>query len=334
MKKKIVCFGVRDYEIPTFEKLAKEYDYELVLRPEYLSDSIIDLAVGFEVVMVRANCIISKENYLMLKEKGLKYYITRTAGYGHINLEACREYGIEAAYVPGYSPNAISELAVALTMSLLRNVQYTCDKSDTLDFKVTDKMFSKEIRSCTVGIIGCGRIGSTSAKLFAGLGAKVIANDNHPNNPQPYFEYVDFEKLLKESDVVLLHAAYAAGKNDDLIGEKEIAMMKDGAILINTARGELVDEIAVAKAVESGKLAGYGTDVIKNEKAIFNHVFNSLDEVPSPAFRELLKLYPKVIITPHVASATEGALRDMVEISLQNMDEYLTTGKCKNSLIK
>lgn len=334
MKKKIVCFGVRDYEVPTFNKLAKEYDYELVLRPEYLSDSIIDLALGYEVVMVRGNCAISKENYKLLAEKGCKYYLTRTAGYNHVNIEACKENGIECAFVPGYSPNAISELAVALTMSLLRNTQYSADKSKNLDFKVTDQMFSKEIRSCKVGIIGCGRIGSTTAKLCAGLGAKVLAFDNYPNFPQPYFEYASFETVLKECDVILLHAAYVAGKNDNMIGEKEISLMKDGVILVNTARGELVDEDAVLKGLKSGKIAGYGADVIKNEKAIFNHSFSSVDEIPSPTIREFVNLYPKVLITPHVASATVGALQDMVEVSLKNMDEYLETGKCKNSLIR
>lgn len=333
MKKKIVCFGVRDYEIPTFDQLGKKYDYDLVLRKEYLNDSCVELAKGFEVVMVRGNCAISKENYKYLKDNGLKYYLTRTAGYNHVDIQACKEYGIEAAFVPGYSPSAISELALSLTMSLLRNTQYSADKSSKLDFKVTDTMFSKEIRSSVVGIIGCGRIGLTTAKIFKGIGARVLGYDKFKKDTD-LVEYVSMDKLLKESDVVILHAAYIKGENDNLIGEKEIQSMKKGSILVNVARGELLDNAAALKGLKEGILAGLGLDVIANEKDLFNHSFKDISEIKDKNIAKLISLYPKVLITPHVASATLDALVDMVEVSLQNMDEYLTTNKCKNSLIK
>ena len=333
MKKKIVCFGVRDYEVPYFNELGKKYDYDLVLKKEYLNDSCVDLAKGFEVVMVRGNCAISKENYKYLKDNGLKYYLTRTAGFNHVDIEACKENNIEAAFVPGYSPSAISELALSLTMSLLRNTSYSSDKSAHLDFKVTDQMFSKEIRSCTVGIIGCGRIGLTTANIFKGIGAKVLGYDKFPKDTD-LVKYVSLEELLKESDVIIIHAAYFKGQNDNLISDKEIKLMKKGVVLVNVARGELLDTDAALKGIKEGIISGLGLDVIKNEKDIFNHSFNDIKEIKDKTLQELISLYPKVLITPHVASATVDALIDMIEISLQNMDEYLTTNKCKNSLIK
>jgi D-lactate dehydrogenase len=334
-KGKIVCFGVRDYEIPTFEALGKKYDYELVLRPEYLNDNCIELADGFETVMVRGNCVISPENYKRLKDKGLKYYVTRTAGYDHVNLVVCKELGIKSAFVPGYSPNAISELALTCAMTLLRHVQYDGDKSAlSLDFKVTDTMFSKEIRQCTVGIIGCGRIGRTTASLFHGLGAKVIGYDKFPGQDSEMLKFVDLDTLLKESDVICCHAAYFKGQNDNMIGAPEIAKMKDKVIFVNAARGEIVDAAAMVEGVKSGKVDGFAADVLRGEKAIFNHKFEKIEDIPDPVVQEMVRLYPKVIITPHVASATEGALIDMVEVTLKNMDEFLTTGDCKNSLIK
>jgi D-lactate dehydrogenase len=334
-KMKIVCFGVRDYEVPTFEKLAKQYDYELVLRPEYLSDSCIELADGFEGVMVRGNCAISKENYKRLADKGLKYYVTRTAGFDHVNVPVLKELGIKTAFVPGYSPNAISELAVSLAMSLLRHTQYDGERTGRLlDFTVSDKMFSKEIRQCTVGVIGCGRIGRTTCGLFHGLGAKVIGYDKFPGQDSEILKYVDLDTLLAQSDVIVCHAAYFAGQNDNMISANEIAKMKDGVVFVNVARGELVDAKAMVEAVKSGKVEGFAADVLRGEKAVFNHKFNSIDEIPDPVVRDMVKLYPSTIITPHVASATEGALIDMVEVSLKNIDEFLATGECKNSLIK
>lgn len=334
MEKKIICFGVRNYEKPTFDALAKKYGYELVLRSEYLTDECVALADGYEIVMVRGNCVLSKENYKRLYDKGLRYYLTRTAGYNHVDLTTCKELGIESAFVPGYSPNAIAELALSSAMTLLRHVQYTADKSHKLDFKVTDTMFSKEIRECTVGVIGCGRIGRTSASLFHGLGAKVIGYDVFPGEDSEVLSYVDLDTLLTQSDVIVMHAAYVAGQNDNMIGANEIAKMKDGVVLVNVARGELLDGKAAVEAVKSGKIDGLACDVLRGEKAIFNHAFNSLDEINDPIVKEMVSLYPKVLITPHVASATDGALKDMVEVSLLNMDEYIATGKCKNSLIK
>ncbi len=334
MNKKMICFGVRGYEVPTFEKLAEEYGYELVLRPEYLNDSCVDLAVGYEMVMVRANCVLSEENYKMLAEHGLKYYMTRTAGYNHVNVEACKKYGIRTAFVPGYSPNAIAELALTLGMTLLRHVQYDCDRTKGGDFRITDEMFSKEIRSCTVGIIGCGRIGYTAAKLFHGLGARAIGYDMFPKENDEVLTYVDLETLLKESDLISIHMAYFAGSNDDFIGEKEIAQMKDGVVLVNTSRGEVLDMKAVIKALKDGKLGGFGCDVIKKEGRVFFKNFENLEEIPDEDVKELVALYPKALITPHVASATEGALRDMIEITLKNTNDFLETGECRNSLIK
>lgn len=335
MEKKIICFGVRDYEKPTFEALGMQYGYELILKSQYLNDANYEDAIGYPIVMVRGNCVVTKPYLEKLYAKGLRYLLTRTAGYNHIDVASCKELGIAAAFAPGYSPNAIAELALSLGMSLLRHSQYSADKSHRLDFKVTDTMFSREIRECTVGIIGCGRIGYTCGKLFKGLGANVIAYDVY-QNPKCFdvVKYVDLPTLLKESDIISCHMNYMAGKNDNFFDKAKISAMKQGAILINCARGELLDEEAAVDAVESGKLGGLGLDVLKGESRIFGHVFSSVEEIPDPLVRRMVALYPKVLITPHVASATDGALRDMVETSLKNMNDYLATGTCRNSLIK
>ncbi len=334
MEKKIICFGVRDYEKPYFEDLGKKYGYELVLSPVYITNDTWELAKGYEIVMVRGNCILDRDHMRMLKDNGLKYYLTRTAGYNHVDVAACKEFGIETAFVPGYSPNAISELALTLAMMLLRNAAYACDRTHNGHFNVTNQMFSREVRGCTVGIMGCGRIGCTTANLFKGLGAKVIGYDVYQSDyAKSIVEFKDIDEFVKEADIIVCHMAYIKGKNDKFINADMISKMKKNAIIVNVARGEVMDNQAALDAVKDGHLAGLGLDVIDNEKTLFNKEFDP-KHMDYPIHQEIIDLYPKVLITPHIGSATDMALIDMIEVSLKNMDEYIATGKCKNSLIK
>ena len=239
---------------------------------------------------------------------------------------------IKSAFVPGYSPNAIAELAVSLTMALLRNIVYTVERTSKQDFIVTDQLFSREIRGCTVGILGCGRIGRTAAKFIHGLGAKVIGYDLYPvEEAKEYMEYVSFEEIAKRSDVISIHLNYIKGQNDNLVDAKFVSMMKEHAILIDTGCGEVVDFEAVLDAVEAGKLDGFGADVVKNETKLFFKDRTGL-ELEDKIHQRMISLFPKVLITPHIGSATNLALRDMIEISLKNMEEILKTGTCKNTL--
>jgi D-lactate dehydrogenase len=334
MKGTIICFGVRDYEIPYFNKLGKQYNYDLVLRPEYLTNDCWELAKGYEIVMARGNCVVDYAHMKLLKDNGLKYYLTRTAGYNHVDLKACKDFGIESAFVPGYSPNAISELALSLAMALLRNVVYATDRTHHGDFTVTNQMFSREVRGCTVGVMGCGRIGCTTASLFKGLGATVIGYDVFQSDKaKAILTFEDLDSFLSKSDIVISHMAYVKGKNDGFISRDVIGKMKENAILINVARGEILDTQAAVDAVKSNHLAGLGLDVVTGEGTLFNHVFDP-KHLDTPLHQEIVDLYPRVLITPHIGSATDLALIDMIEVSLKNMDSYRETGTCANSLIK
>ena len=334
MEKKMICFGVRDYEKPYFDELGKKYGYEFVLRPEYLNSDCWELAKGYEIVMVRGGCHVDREHMKMLADSGCKYYLTRTAGYNHVDVQACKDFGIQTAFVPGYSPNAISELAVTLAMMLLRNAAYATYEAKEGRFKVTNQMFSREVRGCTVAILGCGRIGCTTASLFKGLGARVIGYDVYQSDyAKSLMEMKPIEDVLKEADVIVIHMAYVKGKNDNFIDAEKIAAMKPGTIIVNVARGEVLDTAAVVESIKKGHIAGLGIDVISEEGTLFNHEFDPA-HMPNPLHQDLVDLYPKVLVTPHIGSATDLALVDMIEVTLKNMDEFLETGNCKNSLIK
>lgn len=334
-KKEIACFGVREYEIPFFKELGEKYDYKLTLFPQFLNTENYKDALGYEVVMVRGNCVVNKEAMKDLADHGLKYYLTRTAGYNHVDIEACKEYGIKTAFVPGYSPNAISELALTLAMMLVRNTAYTTDYTHKGNFKVTNQMFSREIRGCKVGIMGCGRIGCTTANLFKGLGAEVYGFDVYQSDyAKKVVKFLPLEEFIKTCDVIILHMAYIKGSNDNFINKELISKMKEHAVLVNVARGEILDLDAALEAVENGHLDGLAIDVISNEKTLFFKNFEDPTKMDTPQHQKLIDLYPKVLVTPHVASSTDKALIDMIEISLKNLDEFLETGNCKNSLIK
>ena len=164
---KIVCYGVRPIEEPYFEKLNK-YDFDLKLVTEFLTDDNVDEAEGMDAILIRGNCAASAKNLKIFAEDyGIKYVFTRSVGYNHIDLKAAKELGIQIARVPNYSPYAVAELAMTLGMQLFRHTSIATTDSAAGNFKVTPNLFSKEIHSSTVGIIGAGKIGTAEARLYS-----------------------------------------------------------------------------------------------------------------------------------------------------------------------
>ncbi|WP_251861754.1 2-hydroxyacid dehydrogenase [Clostridium sp. Marseille-Q2269] len=331
MSTKIVCYGVRDIEVTYFNKL-NNFGYEIELVSDFLNYENAAKAIGADAVMIRGNCKADRKNIEFLASNGVKYILTRTVGYNHIDLEAVKEFKMRIATVPVYSPNAIAELAVTLAMMLLRNTAYAASKTRKKDFTVDSKMFSKEIRNCTVGVIGTGKIGLTSAKLFKGLGAKIVGYDVFQSDAaKEVVEFMALKEVLSKSDIVTIHVPYIKGVNYHMINEEFISKMRKGAILINTARGELQDNDAISDALESGKLGGYGTDVFEGESSFFSKNLRGR-ELENKAVNKLVDMFPKVIVTPHIGSFTDQALTNMISISYKNMNEFITAGKCENEI--
>lgn len=329
---KIICYGVRPNEVEIFETLNR-YGYALTLEEALLTHENIETAKGHDAVLLRGNCVADRENLAKMKEYGIRYVFTRTVGFNHIDLEAAKEFGQPVARVPGYSPNSVAELAMTLGMTLLRNVQYTADRTHRGDFRVTPRMFSREVRNCTVGIVGVGKIGLVEAKLYRGLGAHVLGYDPYPSDvAREVVEFTDLDALARRSDIVSIHVPYFKGENDNFVNAEFIEKMKDDAILVNTARGELVDLTAVADALEKNRLYGFATDVIPNERDTFFRHFDAVDAIPDPAVVRLVNCYPRALFTPHVGSNTDEAVKNMVETSFENFNEILTTGTCANLL--
>ena len=328
---KITAYGVRENEIPFFNKLNK-YDYELNLVSDNLSHDNIETANGSDGVLLRANNVADKQNLDQLNQWGVKYVFTRTVGYNHIDLETAKANGQYVAYVPGYSPNAVADLAFTLAQNIQRNTALAINNSSKGDFKVYPEEFATEMHDLTVGIIGTGRIGVAEAKLWNGTGAKVLGYDVFESDyAKENLKFVSQDELLAQSDIVSLHVPHFPGENDNFFNKDLISKMKDGSILVNTARAEITDEQAIIDAVKNNKLRGFATDVITREKDIFGKDFNG-EKTGYDIVDQMIDLYPKIIITPHLGSYTSAALSDMISISFDNFNDVLTNGKSDNLL--
>ncbi len=329
---KVLCYGVRAVELPFFEDLNKKFNYEIKCVPDYLnSKETAEMAKGFEAVILRGNCFANKENLDIYKALGVKYLLTRTAGYDHIDVPYAKELGFKMAFVPRYSPNAIAELAVTHAMMLLRHLAYATSRAAKKNFTVDDFMFSKEVRNCTVGVVGLGRIGRVTASMFHGMGAKVLGYDVFEiKDLGDIATQVPLDELLAKCDIISMHVNYKKG-DAPIISKEFLAKAKPGLVLVNASRGQLADEQAIIDAIESGQLNGYAGDVLIGEAAVFGKNLEG-KEIADPLIQKFIDLYPKILLTPHLGSYTDEAVSNMVEISYENLKSIVETGTCANEI--
>lgn len=329
---KITAYGVRPIEKPYFDKLNK-YNFEMTYVEDLLTHDNAEASQGADAVLVRGNCVADRQNLEKFASWGIKTVFTRSVGYNHMDLKAAADLGITMARVPGYSPYAVAELAFTLGMTLFRHVNLGISQTRQANFKISPAMFSKEIHTATVGIVGIGRIGYTEAKLYHALGAKIVAYDPYPSDAaKELAEMGTLEEVLKQSDIVSIYVPYFPGKNENLVDDTFISQMKPGAVLINTARGELANVSAILKGIDEGQITGYGTDVVADEVAILGNDFGNTAAIPNEDVRQLVAANPNVLITPHVGSYTEPALEDMISISYDNFHDVLTSGTTQNEI--
>lgn len=260
---------------------------------------------GCEVVMI-ANTPYPDE--VVRAAKSLKMLDVAFTGIDHVGLDACRERGVTVCNAANYSNQTVAELAIGLTIGLLRRV-VPADRA-VREGGTSAGLMGREIAGRTVGIVGTGRIGTITAKLFQAFGAKVVAysRTRRPEVEAMGVKYVDLETLLRESDIVSLHVPNNA-TTKGMIGRAQIGLMKPGALLINCARGPIVDSAALADALNEGRIAGAGVDVFDCEP-------------PIPETEPLLHA-KNALLTPHVAFLSEEAMQRRAKIVFDNLTAYL-----------
>lgn len=239
---------------------------------------------------------------------------TRTIGYDHVDIEAAKEFGIHVSNV-SYSPECVADYTVMLMLMSLRRMKRIMQRGEINDFSLPG-IQGRELPNLTVGVLGTGRIGQAVIRDLSGFGCKIYAYDKYENeNVKGYAEYTDLDTIYKECDLITLHMPLAED-NFHLIGKEAFGKMKDGVVIVNTARGGLIDTKALIEAIESGKAGAAGLDVIEDEFGMY--YYDRKSDVLSKRDLYILRGFPNVIVTPHMAFYTDQAVSDMVKHSIES----------------
>lgn len=267
----------------------------------------------------------------------LRLIATRSTGYDHIDLDYCKSHGITVCNVPDYGDSTVAEYTFALILAVTRNLVEAAARTRSGQFSQTG-LRGLDLRGKTLGVIGTGRIGRRVIEIARGFGLVVLAYDIKPNQAAAEnlgFHYTPLEVVLAQADIITLHVP-AGLQTRHLLSDPEFGIMKKGAVLINTARGSIVEIGALVRALMDGKLRGVGLDVLPDEPLIREEaqIFRVGQEDKSFDLRTLaanhvLMHLPNVIITPHIAYDTDGAVHRIIETTLTNIEAF-SVGRFQN----
>jgi len=297
-----------------------------IIAPQYfearLEPATASLASGFRVVCAFVNDDLGAGVLEELAAAGVELVAMRCAGYNNVDLEAAAEHGITVVRVPGYSPHAVAEHAVALMLTLNRKTHRAHQRVREGNFSLSG-LVGFDLHGRTAGVVGLGQIGRCLAEILRGFGMEVLAHDPYPDEEfasRTGVEYVELDDLLSRSDIVSLNAPLTPDTHH-VIDARAIKQMKDGAMLINTSRGGLVDTTALLDGLKSGKLGSAGLDVYEEEGGKF---FEDLsDVVITDDVLARLLTFPNVLVTSHQAFFTVDALDAIAETTVGNIGGFL-----------
>lgn len=328
---KLAMFSTQPYDRRFFEeaRLARRDDVEIHYHETALNVETAVLAQGCTAVCVFVNDVLDAATLEVLDGLGVKALLLRCAGFNNVDLAWAARYGMFAARVPAYSPEAVAEHALALIQTLNRRTHRAWARVREGNFAL-EGLLGMTLHGKTVGIVGTGKIGLATARILKGFGCRVLGHDPYPS---PAFAslgtMVPLAQLLAESDIVSLHCPLT-DETRHLIGAATLASMKPGAMLVNTSRGGLIDTVAVIAALKSRQLGALAIDVYEQESALFFHD-HSGDIIDDDLFGRLVT-FPNVLITGHQGFFTIEALREIASITFDNLDCFRRGGTCANLL--
>ena len=312
---KIFFYALREYDEQKYvEKFARQYAFEYGFTSDYPSMDNVQLAKGYDAISIITNPIYP-EIIKAFHDVGIRYISTRSIGYEHIDVGCARSLGLRVAHVV-YSPDSVADYTIMLILMACRNMPWIMKKADCQDYSLKGKV-GKELSKSTVGVIGTGNIGKTVVKHLSGFGCRILAYSLYEDEEvKKYAEYVSLDELIKQSDIITLHVPGNA-ENTHLIDVAAFEKMKDGVIIVNTARGLIIDTQALIAALKSGKVGYAALDTFEGEVGLYylNKEMQRLDNDNMA----LLKSFPNVILSPHMAFYTEQAVSDMVENSIKGL---------------
>lgn len=315
----VTVYNCRSFdEKPLFIKYAEELGLKLVLCEDAPSLDNVSLCEGSRCV----NVITSKVDARLMqafRDHGVEYVTTRTIGYDHLDLEAAEACGIKVGNAP-YGPNGVADYTVMLILMSIRRMGAILGRSALQDYTLAG-LNGRELKDLTVGVIGTGRIGATVVGNLSGFGCRILAYDLYEKEElKQYAEYVPLDRIWSDADVITLHTPLTE-ENYHLIGADTIARMKDGVVIVNTARGALIDSGALIEAVENGKIGAAGLDVVENEFGLY--YYDHKADILKNRELALLRSFPNVIVSHHMAFYTKNYVETVVRDSLTSCRLYM-----------
>lgn len=327
---KIIFFDVQDYEKEFLEKnFQGKYDIVLVEEPVCDVRTITPEMKDAEII----SCFTSScaTNEILSQFPSLQLIALRSVGFNHVDLDYCNEHKILVVNAPNYGNKTVAEFAFGLLLNVSRHITRAYNELRQ-DFVEHQNTVGMELFGKTIGIIGLGAIGSEMARISYGVGMNVLGYDikENPELIEKYHvKYTNLDELLTHSDIISLHAPLTKD-NYHLINAESFSKMKNSAILINTARGRLVDTQALYNALITKQIAGAGLDVLECEEAISNpdylldlNHYLPQDCLKNTVLNNRLMNLQNVIITPHIAYDTKEAIKRILDITIQNIDAFL-----------
>lgn len=327
---KILFYDTKSYDRESFKEALKHYpDMEIEYIKSDLDQRTAALAEGCDAVCAFVSSNVSAATLDILHQKGVSLILMRCAGFNNVDTARAKEYGIRVMRVPGYSPEAVAEHAIALALACNRRLYKAYNKVRENDFSLNGLMGFNFYQK-TAGIIGTGKIGAAMCRICHGFGMKVIAYDVYENpSLKDFVEYVSLEDLLAQSDLISLHCPLM-DSTYHLINIETIRKMKDGVILVNTSRGALVKTEDLIEGIRMLKFAGVGLDVYEEETP--NVFEDRSDEILEHSTTARLLSFPNVMITSHQGFFTKEALSAIAETTLQNAADFLSGKESANDV--
>lgn len=327
---RIAFFEIEGWE----EKLIREAfpGEDVFISKDKITSLCLPDTKDFEIISVFVDSRIDKT--VLECFPNLKCIATRSTGYDHIDLGTAKERGIAVLYVPGYGDNTVAEFTFGLILNLTRKIYQGIDQiKETGSFSLSG-LRGVDLKGKTFGIVGTGRIGKEAAKIARGFNMNVIAYDPYPDQlfaSQTGITYMSLNDLLAGSDIVSLHCPYNKDTHH-LINKSNVGSIKQGAYLVNTARGAVVETEALVAALQNKQLGGYAADVLeeegdtKDELELLAFGHPQEEELKTMLRNHILMKMPNVLLTPHDAFNSQEALGRILATTLENVKGFLTGG--------
>lgn len=328
----IAFFGSKPYDEASFNEKNKDFGFELRFYKGHLNKNNVILTQGVDVVCIFVNDTANAEVIRLMVANGVKLLALRCAGYNNVDLKAAAECGITVVRVPAYSPYAVAEYTVALMLSLNRKIHRAAWRTREGNFSLHG-LLGFDMHGKTAGIIGTGKIAKKLISILRGFSMNILAYDLYPDYNfarENQVVYTTLDELYHSSDIISLHCPLTE-QTKYLINDYSISKMKDGVMIINTGRGQLIHTNALIEGLKNKKIGAAGLDVYEEESQYFYE--DRSDKIIDDDTLARLLSFNNVIVTSHQAYFTQEALSNIATTTLQNVRDF-TLGKPLENEVK